>query len=250
MSELQLTAFETLPEFRPGDDLGRAILESAAREGFIWRSGAAIVVAQKVVSKCEGAIVDLREVTPAPEAQRIAAEQGKDPRLIEVILGQSRRIIRKQRRVLITETHHGWICANAGVDRSNVPGDDHVTLLPADPDASARKIRETIEHVAGIRCAVVISDTFGRPWRVGLVNVAIGVAGFAPVVDLSGQRDDQGLLLESTEVALADELAAAAGLVMPKTGNTPVVLVEGLQIQTVEAKADQLQRPADQDLFR
>lgn len=250
MNNLRLTALETLPEFRPGDDLGLATLEAAAREGFIWTSNCVLVVAQKAVSKCEGAIVDLREVTPSTEAQGIATELDKDPRLVEVILRQSRRIIRKESGVLITETHHGWICANSGVDRSNVPGADHVALLPKDPDASARKIRESIRRMAGVDCAVVISDTFGRPWRMGLVNVAIGVAGFAPLVDLRGERDAQGLPLEATQVALADELAAAAGLTMPKTGNTPVVVVEGLRIQAAAARAKQLQRPAEQDLFR
>jgi len=250
MNELRLTAFETLPEFRPGDDPGLAILEAAGREGFIWSGGCALVVAQKAVSKCEGAIVQLAGVSPSADAQRLAAKLDKDPQLVEVILKESRLIIRSERGVLITETHHGWICANAGVDRSNVPGDDCVTLLPKDPDASARAIRETILRETGFGCPVVISDTFGRPWRMGLVNVAIGVAGFAPVVDLRGEVDAEGAPLEATQIALADELAAAAGMIMPKTGNTPVVAVEGLSIRAAEARADQLQRPAAQDLFR
>ena len=250
MVEARLRAFRTLPEFQAGADLGAAIVDAAERENFVWTPDCAVVVAQKVVSKCEGAIVDLRDVSPSERTQEMAAELGKDPRLVEVILGQSKRIVRSGHGVLITETHHGWICANAGVDRSNVPGDELVVLLPKDPDASARKIRETIHEKTGGSCPIVISDTFGRPWRMGLVNVAIGVAGFEPVVDLRGSADKRGRPLEGTQVALADELAAAAGLAMPKTGETPVVAIQGLQIAQARGNSGDLQRPADEDLFR
>ena len=250
MFEAHLKAFETLPEFLEGHDLGAAIVEAADQEGFQWTSDCSLVIAQKVISKCEGAIVDLRSISPSERAEKIATELDKDPRLVEVILGESRRVVRSERGVLITETHHGWICANAGVDRSNVPGDEYVALLPKDPDASARKVRETVRNETGVSCPVVISDTFGRPWRMGLVNVAIGVAGFEPVVDLRGSVDERGRPLEGTQVALADELAAAAGLAMPKTGATPVVAIQGARIKQAAADSSNLRRAAEQDLFR
>ena len=234
-----------LPEIRRGDDLAALIRDRVAAQGLRLGAGTIVVVAQKIVSKAEGAERDLRAVEPSALARTWAAACGKDPRLIEVVLEQSRRIVKMDRGVLIAETHHGFITANAGVDRSNVPGEDRVTLLPRDPDASARRLR------AELGCgAVLITDTFGRPWREGLVNVAIGVAGLEPLEDYRGRRDGAGKRLESSVVAVADEIAAAAGLVMRKTESVPVALVEGVQWSAAEGSAGALIRDPRTDLFR
>ena len=204
-----------------------------------------VVIAQKIVSKAEGSVVDLRSITPSELARSWSARYGKDPRLIELVLRESRRIVRMDRGVLIAETRHGFITANAGVDQSNVPGEHFATTLPVDPDASAGRIREALG------CgAVIVSDTFGRPWREGLVNVAIGVSGLDPIQDLRGCRDRHGRALHSTTLAIADELAAAAGLVMPKSAGVPVALITGYDWNRGEGSARKLLRPAEQDLFR
>jgi len=204
-----------------------------------------VAVAQKIVSKAEGAIVDLREIQPSALAGYWAAEHGKDPRLIELIFAQSRRIVKMDRGVLIAETRTGLVCANAGVDQSNVEGDDFATVLPNDPDASARRLRESLG------CgAVIITDTFGRPWREGLVDVAIGVSGLEPLDDLRGRVDWHGRKLAGTIVAVADQLAAAAGLLMPKAAGCPVVLIRGFQWQPAEGSARPLLRKPAEDLFR
>jgi coenzyme F420-0:L-glutamate ligase/coenzyme F420-1:gamma-L-glutamate ligase len=203
------------------------------------------VVAQKVVSKAEGAEIDLRAVDPSALARAWAAQWHKDPRLIEVVLQQSRRVVKMDRGVLIAETHHGFVAANAGVDQSNVPGEDRATLLPADPDASARRLRRQLG------CgAVIVSDTFGRPWREGLVNVAIGVSGLHPLDDYRGRADYTGKPLQSTIVATADEIAAAAGLVMRKADGVPVALVSGLEWPPAEGSGRALVRDPAHDLFR
>jgi coenzyme F420-0:L-glutamate ligase/coenzyme F420-1:gamma-L-glutamate ligase len=204
-----------------------------------------LAVAQKIVSKAEGAIVDLRQIQPSPLARSWASEWNKDPRLIELILAQSRRIVKMDRGVIISETQRGFVCANAGVDESNVPGEDFATVLPADPDASAQRLRESVG------CgAVIITDTFGRPWREGLVDVAIGVAGLDPLDDHRGRMDRHGRKLASTIIAVADQLAAAAGLVMKKDAGYPVVLIRGFEFQPAEAFARALLRKPEQDLFR
>lgn len=245
MSEVRLVALKTLPEVAAGADVAALISAAADREGQKIPEGCAVVVAQKIVSKAEGRVVSLQGVTPSAVAQRFANEFGKDPCLIEVILQQSRRIVKMERGIVIVETQHGFVCANGGVDSSNVPGDDCVTLLPEDPDASARRIRD------GLRadCAVVISDTFGRPWREGLVNVAIGVAGLDPLDDYRGRTDRHGKQLRATVVAIADELAAAAGLLMGKADGTPVVFAYGLQLRG-GGSARELVRKPESDLFR
>ena len=234
-----------LPEIRQGDDLARLIRDAAAAGSYRLDHTTIVVVAQKIVSKAEGAERDLSTVQPSALARTWAVACKKDPRLIEVVLEQSRRIVKMDRGVLIAETHHGFIAANAGVDRSNVPGENLVTLLPRDPDASARRLRQ--ELGCG---AVLIADTFGRPWREGLVNVAIGVAGLGPLEDYRGRRDGAGKLLESSVVALADEIAAAAGLVMRKTDGIPVALVEGVNFSAAEGSARSLIREPANDLFR
>src|SRR5580658_6160245 len=228
-AEIRLTPLRTLPEVAPGDDLAALICQAAARETYAWGVGLVVVVAQKIVSKSEGQVVDLDAIEPSPRAREMARELGKDAALVEVILRESRRIVRSERGVLVVETHHGWVCANAGVDQSNVPGENCVTLLPRDPDASAERLREGLQARSVPVSGVVISDTFGRPWRNGLANVAIGVAGLAPLEDYRGQHDRQGRLLKGTIVAVADEVAAAAELLMGKAEGVPVVVVSGLR---------------------
>lgn len=212
--------------------------------------GDVIVVAQKIVSKSEGRTVDLHHVSAGAEALRIAPNlvAAPDPRAVQVVLDESVRVLRSE-RALITETKHGFVAANAGVDHSNVPGDEAVTLLPVDPDASATTLRRRLHELTGVDAGVIVSDTFGRPWRLGIVNVALGVSGVQALVDLRGQRDDVGKKLQATVLAVADEVAAAAGLVMGKTRRTPVVVVRGLDLAG-EGSGRELIRPAAEDLFR
>ncbi len=242
---IEFTGLSTIPEVRPGDDLAALIRQAAASETQPLDSETIVVVAQKIVSKAEGAIVDLRSIEPSEMAKQWAARWDRDARLVELVLRQSRRIVKMDRGVLITETPHGFVAANAGVDQSNVAGEDRATVLPEDPDDSARRLRAAL----GCR-AVIISDTFGRPWREGLVNVAIGVAGLEPLEDYRGCRDRAGRVLKSTVVAVADELAAAAGLVMCKTAGVPVVLVRGFHSKPADGSAQALVRPPELDLFR
>ena len=256
--QIRIVALKSLPEISPGDDLARLIAEAVEREGQSLAEGCAVVVAQKVVSKAEGRLANLRGIQPSPLAEAYAREHGreheKDPRFIEVILQQARRVVKMDRGVLIVETHQGLVCANGGVDVSNVApdsgGGEWVTLLPCDPDASAERLRQRLRELAGYDCTVVISDTFGRPWREGLVNVAIGAAGFRPLADCRGQPDRHARALHSTVVAVADELAAAAGLVMGKAAGTPVVLVYGAALERGQGSARELIRPPERDLFR
>ncbi len=247
---LSLTGLPGIPEVRPGDDLGTLILEAASRLGRRLEAGDILVVAQKIVSKAEGRFVSLREVSPSRLAQEFAATWGKDARAVEVVLREARRIVRMDRGVVIAETAHGFICANAGVDASNVPGEERVCLLPVDPDASAARLAKRVGELCGVGVAVIISDTFGRPWREGLVNVAIGVAGLQPLISYVGQQDPHGHTLRVTELAVVDELAAAAGLVMGKLERIPSVLIRGYRFQTGEGGARALVRSAERDLFR
>jgi len=241
---LEIAALSTLPEVRPGDDLAALIREAEVREREPMDHSVVLAVAQKIVSKAEGAIVDLRKVGPSALARSWASEWNKDARLIELILAQSCRIVKMDRGVLIAETRHGFVCANAGVDQSNVEG-DFATVLPDDPDASARRLRDSLG------CgAVIITDTFGRPWRDGLVDVAIGVAGLDALDDHRGRTDRHGRKLASTILAVADQLAAAAGLVMRKAEGCPVALIRGFEWQPAEGSGRSLLRPPDQDLFR
>lgn len=252
--EMRLVALESLPEISAGDDLARLIVEAAAREGRRFEDGCVVVVGQKVVSKAEGRVVDLADIRPSPLAEAFGAEYGRDPRHIEVVLGQARRVVKMDRGVLLVETPQGQVCANAGVDASNVPpaadGGERVTLLPRDPDASAEALRSRLRELTGCDCPVVISDTFGRPWRDGLVEVAIGCAGFRPLVDYRGVRDRQGRLLHGTVIAIADALASAAGIVMGKAAGRPVVLIFGAPIQRGEGAAREMIRSPERDLFR
>jgi coenzyme F420-0:L-glutamate ligase/coenzyme F420-1:gamma-L-glutamate ligase len=242
---LELIGVEGLPEVRPGDDLGELIAGRAE-----LRRGDIVVIAQKVVSKSEGRFVDLRTVQAGDEARRIASRlvAQPDPRMVQVVLDESVRVLRSD-RVLITETRHGFVCANGGVDHSNVPGEDQVTLLPDDPDSSAARIRERLRNLSGADVGVIVSDTFGRPWRLGIVNVALGIAGVPAVLDLRGGLDDVGKPLHATVLAIADDLAAAAGLLMGKTQRTPAVILRGLAMQG-DGQGRELIRPAAEDLFR
>jgi coenzyme F420-0:L-glutamate ligase / coenzyme F420-1:gamma-L-glutamate ligase len=236
-----------LPEVRPGDDVAGLVAEAAGKD---LRAGDVVVVTHKVVSKAEGRLVDLRAVEPSALAKGFAASSGKDPRQIEVVLRESRRIVRMDRGLIISETHHGFVCANAGVDASNVPGEDVVCLLPMDPDASAARLRETLAARSGSDLAVIVSDSFGRAWREGITNVAIGVAGMQPLADYRGKTDPHGFPLVASVLATADELAAAAELVMGKTAGIPVAIVRGYPYERAAGTGRALIMPPERDLFR
>ncbi len=246
---IQVIGIEKMPEVQPGDDLVALLLRALVADGLALQDGDILVLTQKIVSKAEGRIVTLAEVEPSAFACTVAEQTGKDPRLTEVILREARRVVRMDRHVLVVETRHGLICANAGVDRSNV-GEGRVTLLPQDPDASARAIREELKRRTGVEVAVLITDTFGRPWREGLTEVAIGVAGLAPLKDYRGQRDRFGLPLHATIVAIADELACAAGLLFEKSAGIPAAIIRGYAYDPQEGPASALLRPPERDLFR
>jgi coenzyme F420-0:L-glutamate ligase/coenzyme F420-1:gamma-L-glutamate ligase len=247
---LEMFGLEGIPEVRPGDNLACLILAATERTACGLQSGDVLVVAQKIVSKAEGRIVSLRDVVPSGVAREFAEAWHKDPRVVEVVLRESKRIVRMDRGLIITETTHGFICANAGVDLSNVPGADQVCLLPVDPDGSARRLRKELLEQGGAETGVIVSDTFGRPWREGLTNVAIGVAGVSPLVSYIGQKDPYGHTLRVTELAVVDELAAAAGLLMGKLERIPVVLVRGYRFSVIDGEARSLVRSPDRDLFR
>lgn len=251
MSEIRIISLPGIPEVRGGDDLPALIVASSRSGGVAIEDGDVLVVTQKVVSKAEGRIVDLAMVTPSPFAERYAAMFEKDARQIEVVLSETKRIVRMQHGVLICETHHGFICANAGVDASNVENAGTVCLLPVDSDASARRIRAAVRSALGVDVAVVISDTFGRPWREGHVNFAIGVAGIRPLIDYAGQRDPAGYELRVTMMAVVDELAAAAELVHGKLARLPVAIIRGVEYERADdASTSELIRPAEKDMFR
>jgi coenzyme F420-0:L-glutamate ligase / coenzyme F420-1:gamma-L-glutamate ligase len=239
IEELRFRALAGLPEIQPGDDLAGLLAARVPAEPGV------LVVAQKVVSKAEGRLVPLAAVEPSARAREIARAIDKDPRHVEIVLRESRRIVRQAPGVLICETHHGLVCANAGVDLSNSPGEDVAVLLPVDPDASARAIQARLRPAQ----AVILSDTFGRPWREGLVDVAIGLAGLHPLRDYKGTQDLRGRELRVTVMALADQLAAAAGMLMEKSAGRPAVWVSGLQPEGDGSLRDLL-RPAERDLFR
>jgi coenzyme F420-0:L-glutamate ligase/coenzyme F420-1:gamma-L-glutamate ligase len=248
--KVELFAIEGLPDVVPGDDIAELVVFGIRRLGERLEPGDIVVVTQKIVSKAEGRLIRLAEVTPSAFAASWGAAHGADPRVIELVLRESRRIVRMDRGVLIAETHQGLVCANAGVDLSNVAGGEVATLLPVDPDASARRIRAGLHAIAGVEVPVVVSDTFGRPWREGLVNVAIGVAGLEPLRSYVGSRDPQGFPLQATIEALADEVGAAAGLVSSKLNRTPAVLVRGILYEAGEGSARDLLRAPERDMFR
>jgi coenzyme F420-0:L-glutamate ligase / coenzyme F420-1:gamma-L-glutamate ligase len=247
--DLHVFAVHGIPEVTRDTDIAPLIGDAVGREGLAVHGGDVFVVAQKVVSKAEGAIVRLDEVAPSPMAAQWANEHGKDARIVEVIFRESRRIVRMDRDILIIETHHGFVCANAGVDASNVPP-GFVTVLPRDPDASAERLRVALSATFGCPVAVIVSDTFGRPWREGVVNVALGVAGLQPLLDYRGSADSFGRRLTSTVVALADEVASAAEIVTRKAAGMPVAIVRGAAEWTGAGTGRLLVRDARRDLFR
>jgi coenzyme F420-0:L-glutamate ligase / coenzyme F420-1:gamma-L-glutamate ligase len=245
----EVIGVEGMPEFRPGDDVAGSIVEAARRQGTAIAPDDVLVVSQKIVSKAEGRLVHLSEVTPSPRARTVADEIGRDPRLVEIILRESRRVVRQAKGVLIVETHHGFVCANAGVDQSNVDADT-ACLLPEDSDRSAAALRARVRALTGHEPAVIIADTFGRPWREGLVNVAVGLAGIQPIRSYLGELDPAGYVLQATILALADELAAAAEPVMGKLDRIPVAIIRGLAWERGEGSTRALLRDPARDLFR
>lgn len=251
MSAITATALAGIPEITPGDDL--ASLIATAAQPHRPTNDDVLVIAHKVVSKAEGRLRRLDEVTPGRRASTLAAEHGKDPRHVQVVLDESRHILRASHGVLICETHHGFVCANAGVDASNVPGEDVLVMLPLDPDASARALRSALHERLAVRPGVLITDSFGRAWRHGQCDVAIGCAGIAALEDWRGRRDSQGRELKATWIAIADELAAAADLARAKDALEPVVLVRGAghHVTLVDGPgAGALLRSESEDLFR
>ncbi len=245
---IRLLPLTGIPAVGPGDDLAR-LLSDAAHACGIALSGGVLVVCQKVVSKAEGRIVALADVEPSERARKIAAEDAKDPRHVELVLRESARIVRHGRGVMICETKHGFVCANAGVDLSNAPAEGVAVLLPVDPDASAATLRQSLLERGAGPLAIVVSDSFGRPWREGLVDVAIGCAGIAPLSDQRGERDLAGRELQVTTTASADQLAAAAGMLMRKDAGVPAVWIEGLPVRGDGSVRETLRDPST-DLFR
>jgi coenzyme F420-0:L-glutamate ligase / coenzyme F420-1:gamma-L-glutamate ligase len=248
-SGISLFVIPGLPEIHRGHDLAKLTALAARRAKIAFEEGDILVVAQKIISKAEGRVLRLSKIQPSSQARILAKKLSNDPRFIEVVLRESRRIVRSD-RVLIVETHHGFICANAGVDHSNVRGRDFVTLLPKNPDLSAGRLAATLRKQTGKCLAVIISDTFGRPWRLGLTNVAIGASGVPALLDLRGARDRHRKLLRATVLAVADELAAAAGLLMAKSAGIPVVVIRGYRYAYMQDPAARIIRPAEEDLFR
>ena len=245
----EVIGIEGLPEIHVGDDLARLMVGASTAQGTPLAAGDLLVVSQKVVSKTEGRVVRLGDITPSADTLVVAEEIGRDPRLVEVILRESRRVVRKDKGVLIVETHHGLVCANAGVDQSNVDADT-ACLLPEDSDRSARGLRDRLAALTGHDLGIIIADTFGRPWREGLTNVAIGVAGLEPLKSYLGEKDPAGHVLQATILALADELSSAAEPIMGKLDRIPVVIIRGLNWPRGESGSRSLLRDPSRDLFR
>jgi coenzyme F420-0:L-glutamate ligase/coenzyme F420-1:gamma-L-glutamate ligase len=244
--EVRVIPLHGIPELEDGDDLAALLADAAARTGG-FEPGDVVVVAQKVVSKAEGRIVDLSEIEPSPRAYELAADQ--DPRRIEVILRESREVVRARPPLVIAETRHGFVCASAGVDTSNAKGPDTLVLLPVDPDASAQRLRSRIRELTGVDVGLIVSDSFGRAWRRGTTDVALGVSGIVALLDLKGARDSTGYELHATEIAIADEIAGAAQLVMGKTDGIPAAIVRGLTAAG-DGHGSDLVMPRERDLFR
>jgi coenzyme F420-0:L-glutamate ligase/coenzyme F420-1:gamma-L-glutamate ligase len=242
--ELRVIPVVGLPPIGEGDDLGALIAGAAELE-----DGDVVVVAQKVVSKAEGRVVALEELEPSAAALDIASSDGRDPRQVEAVLREAVRIVKRRGGLVIAETRHGFVCASAGVDASNAPLPGQLVLLPVDPDASADRLRERLRDLTGRDVGILVTDSFGRPWRQGTTDVAIGAAGIRVLVDLTGQRDAVGYELHATVIAVADEIAGAAQLVMGKTADVPVAVVRGLDLRG-DGKARDMVMPPERDLFR
>lgn len=248
--EFRTIGITNIPEVRPGDNLASLLTKAAQEQNTPLLGDDILVVTQKIVSKAEGNLVKLSDVIPSEFARQFAERHQRDPRQIEVVLRESKRIVKMDRGVLITETHHGFICAGAGVDASNIKEDDTVSTLPKDPDVSARRIQEAIHQTKGIVVPVIITDTFGRPWREGLTEVAIGISGLLPLKDYRGTTDNYGHHLQVTVTAVADELAACAGLVSNKTDNIPAAIIRGYPYENGNGSFRDLLRDPNLDLFR
>jgi len=250
-NEVRIIGVEGMPELGPGDDLAGLMMDAAAAQGTPIEAGDILVGTQKGISKVEGQGVRYPDVEPSQLAITITEGHRRDPRHTEMILREAARIVRMDRGVIIAETKHGFYCANAGIDASNIPGDNTIALLPDDSDASARRISAAVSERLGVNVAVIVSDTFGRPWRNGAANVAIGVAGMDPLLDYVGAEDAYGNILHTTQIAVADELAAAAELVAGKALGIPVSIIRGYAFETMEdATIQRLLRTGDRDLFR
>jgi coenzyme F420-0:L-glutamate ligase / coenzyme F420-1:gamma-L-glutamate ligase len=247
---LSIIPVRGIPDIKKGDDLGKLVVDKVEDQGDQFQQGDIAIVSQKIVSKAEGRILPLSKITPSDFAKTIAGETQKDPRQVEVVLRESKKIIRMKGGHLITETRQGFICANSGVDQSNVGSRDSVTLLPHDSDASANRIRKTIHHITGMNVPVIITDTFGRAWRMGQVNFAIGISGMKPIHDYRGTKDMYRRTLQVTEIAVADELACAAELVMNKADKVPVAIIRGYNAPKGQGRIKDLIRPEEFDLFR
>jgi coenzyme F420-0:L-glutamate ligase/coenzyme F420-1:gamma-L-glutamate ligase len=248
--EIRLIPIVIAEEVVSGDDLLEKLRGALKHQKASLQNGDVLVIKHKIVSKSEGRMVRLEELVPSPGADAWARKCGTDARLVELAFRESRGIIRKAKRVLITETHHGLICANSGVDASNVDGGASAVLLPIDPDASAARLRSQMKKRLGVSVAVIISDSFGRPWREGLTEVAIGVSGMKPLLDYRGKRDSHGYELRATAEAVADELACAAGMVCGKLNRTPACIVRGFKYRPGRGSAHDLIRPKKNDVFR
>jgi coenzyme F420-0:L-glutamate ligase/coenzyme F420-1:gamma-L-glutamate ligase len=247
---IQIIGLRKIPLTKRGDNIADQIVNAAREEGAQISDHDILVIAQKIVSKAEGGVVDLKTIKPTGKAEEISKACGKDPRHVEAILRETAKIVRQKGPHIIVQTRHGFICANAGVDRSNVENPDSVVVLPVDPDKSAREIRKRIRELTGRDVAVIISDTFGRAWRNGQVNVAIGVDGLRPIIDYRGSKDMFGYVLNVTQMAVADELASAAELVMKKKDGVPVALIKGVDYAQGEGSVRELIRAEEEDLFR
>jgi len=249
--EIRAIGIEAMPEVQAGDDLTSQIMDAAQLQGTPIETGDILVVTQKIVSKAEGRVVRIDSVDASPLAVSISEDHRRDPRHTELILRESRRIVRMDRGVIISETYHGFTCANAGIDASNIPGNAMVALLPVDSDASARRIRQSIRERLNVDVAVIISDTFGRPWRSGATDVAIGVAGINPMLSYVGQEDSHGNLMYTTVICVADELTATAELVTGKVLGVPVAIIRGYAYESADdASHEALLRDPEKDLFR
>jgi coenzyme F420-0:L-glutamate ligase / coenzyme F420-1:gamma-L-glutamate ligase len=248
--EIRLLPLTLQDEIQPGDSIAGILLDSLPENRLRFQSGDILVVKHKIVSKSEGQLVDLSTIKPSAESVAWAKQYSLDPRVIELALRESRAVIRRKNGVLITETHHGFLCANSGVDVSNVDGGTHALLLPEDPDQSAASLRRALKRSTGLAIPVIITDSFGRPWREGLTDFAIGISGMKPLRDDRGQRDSHGYKLQASVEAVADELACAAGLVCGKLNRAPACIVRGFQYEPGSGSVRDLLRPAKTDLFR
>jgi coenzyme F420-0:L-glutamate ligase/coenzyme F420-1:gamma-L-glutamate ligase len=249
-AELRIFGLDGVPDVQPGMDLLTLILDAVTSSAFTFAPGDVLIVTSKIVSKAEGCLVDLGSITPSALAREYAQAWDKDPRHVEVVLQQSKRIVRMDRGLILSETHHGFVCANAGVDASNVAGAEIVCVLPPDPDASAARIAAALQAHLGYPVPVIISDSFGRAWRNGIINIAIGAAGLDTVIDYRGRYDPYGYLMFASILAVGDELASAAELVMGKVDSRPLAVIRGYAWQPGEAGARPLLMPPERDMFR